>query len=93
MYKRTIKVINPTGLHARPGSDFVNEAGKFSSKITIRRLDEDDDPVNAKSIAFVLSLGVGRGIEIELAAEGSDEKEAVDTLVAFIESGLGEKPV
>ena len=92
MYKRTVKVTNPTGLHARPGSDFVNEAGKFSCKITIRRLDEDDDPVNAKSIAFVLSLGVGKGIEIELAADGADEKEAVDTLIEFIESGLGEKP-
>ena len=91
MYKQTVTVINKTGLHARPGSDFVQEAAKFTSKITIRRLDEDEDPVNAKSIAFVLSLGIGKGIEIELAAEGPDEKEAVDTLVSFIESGLGEK--
>ena len=90
MYKQTIKVINPTGLHARPGSNFVDEAKKYSSKITIRRLDENEDPVNAKSIAFVLSLGVGKGIEIELAADGPDEKEAVDTLIALIESGLGE---
>lgn len=91
MYKRTVKVINATGLHARPGSDFVHEAAKFNSKITIRRLDEDEDPVNAKSIAFVLSLGVGKGIDVELAAEGQDEKEAIDALAAFIESGLGEK--
>jgi len=91
MYKRTVTVINATGLHARPGSDFVHEAAKFNSKITIRRLDEDEDPVNAKSIAFVLSLGVGKGIEVELSAEGSDEKEAVDSLCSFIESGLGEK--
>lgn len=91
MYKRTVKVINATGLHARPGSDFVHEAAKFNSKITIRRLDEDEDPVNAKSIAFVLSLGVGKGIDVELTAEGQDEKEAIDALAAFIESGLGEK--
>ena len=91
MYKRNITVINASGLHARPGSDFVHEAAKYSSKITIRRLDEDEDPVNAKSIAFVLSLGVGKGIEIELAADGTDEKEAVDALCAFTESGLGEK--
>ena len=90
MYKRTVKVINASGLHARPGSDFVHEAAKYSSKITIRRLDEDEDPVNAKSIAFVLSLGVGKGIEIELAADGEDEKDAIDTLCSFIESGLGE---
>ena len=92
MYKRNSTVINPSGLHARPGSDFVHEAAKFSSKITIRRLDEDEGPVNAKSIAYVLSLGIGKGIEVELAAEATDEKEAVDALAAFIESGLGEKP-
>ena len=91
MYIRKVTVINATGLHARPGSDFVHAAAKFASKITIRRMDEEEEPVNAKSIAFVLSLGVGKGIEVELAAEGRDEKEAVDSLVSFIESGLGEK--
>jgi phosphocarrier protein len=74
MYKRNVTVINASGLHARPGSDFVHEAAKFSSKITIRRLDEDEDPVNAKSIAFVLSIKEKKGIEIELAAAGDDEK-------------------
>ena len=91
MYSRQVTVINESGLHARPGSDFVHEAAKFGSKITIRRLDEDEDPVNAKSIAFVLSLGVGKGIKVELAADGADEKEAVDSLCSFIESGLGEE--
>jgi phosphocarrier protein len=92
MYRKTTTVINKTGLHARPGSDFVNKAKEFASKITIRRLDEDEDPVNAKSIAFVLSLGIGKGIEVELCADGPDEQEAVDSLIALIESGLGEKP-
>ena len=92
MYKKTTTVVNKTGLHARPGSDFVHAAGNFTSKITIRRLDEEEDPVNAKSIAFVLSLGIGKGVEVELCADGPDEQEAVDSLVALIEGGLGEKP-
>ncbi|MDR2661412.1 MAG: HPr family phosphocarrier protein [Treponema sp.] len=90
MYRKTVTVVNASGLHARPGSDFVHAAAKFASKITIRRLDEEEDPVNAKSIAFVLSLGVGKGVDVELAAEGPDEEQAVDSLAAFIESGLGE---
>ena len=90
MYKKTTTIVNKHGLHARPGSDFVNAAGQFKSKITIRRLDEDDDPVNAKSIAFVLSLGVGKGIEIELAANGEDEQEAVDSLINMINEGFGD---
>ena len=90
MYKKTVTVINKRGLHARPGSDFVNAAKEFTSKITIRRLDEDDDPVNAKSIAFVLSLGISKGVEIELAANGDDEQKAVDSLVALITAGFGD---
>jgi phosphocarrier protein len=90
MYKKTVKVINKRGLHARPGSDFVNAAKGFKSKVTVRRLDEDDEPVNAKSIAFVLSLGISRGVEIELAAAGEDEQEAVDSLVAMITEGFGD---
>ena len=90
MYKKNVTIINKRGLHARPGSDFVNAAGKFKSKITIRRMDEDDDPVNAKSIAFVLSLGISKGVEIELAANGEDEQEAIDSLVAMINEGFGD---
>jgi phosphocarrier protein len=90
MYTKTTTVINKTGLHARPGSDFVNAAKKFTSKITIRRLDEEDEPVNAKSIAFVLSLGIGKGIGVELAAGGEDEQIAVDTLVDMINGGFGD---
>lgn len=89
MYKKTTKILNKSGLHARPASDFVKEAGKFSSKITIRRLDEDEE-ANAKSIVFLLSLGVGQGVEVEISAKGDDEQQAVDSLVALIESGFGE---
>lgn len=92
MYVKTITVINKTGLHARPASDFVREAGKYSSKITIKRLGElsEDDAVNAKSIVHLLSLGIGEGTEVEIAAKGEDQQQAVDALAALIESGFGE---
>lgn len=89
MYKKTTTILNKSGLHARPASDFIKEAGKFSSKITIRRLDEDEE-ANAKSIVFLLSLGIGQGVEVEISAKGDDEQQAVDSLVALIESGFGE---
>lgn len=91
MYAKTTKVINKTGLHARPASEFVGEAKKYSSKITIKRLDEDDDEANAKSIVYLLSLGIGQGTEIQIAAQGDDEQQAVDSLVSLIESGFGER--
>lgn len=90
MYKRQTTIVNPTGLHARPASDFVSTAKKFSSKISITDLNASNQPVNAKSILILLSLGLGQGTAVEISADGTDETEAVDSLVALIETGFGE---
>ena len=61
MYKRSTMVVNKTGLHARPASDFVAEAKKYKSRITITNLtDYPDEPGDAKSIIEILS-GHGAG--------------------------------
>jgi phosphocarrier protein len=93
MTSRTITIINPSGLHARPASEFVAEAKKFGSSITIRDLsDENGEAVNAKSIVMLLTLGIGPGTKVEITAEGPDEEEAVGSLISLIESGFGELP-
>lgn len=89
MIVKQTKIINKTGLHARPASDFVQAAGQFESKINIKRVGEDLT-VNAKSIIFLLTLGLCQGEEVEISADGVDEKEAVDKLVELIDSGFGE---
>ena len=90
MYVGKAVVINKTGLHARPAYEFVNMAKKFKSDIMVRRLDGEEEGVDAKSIMFLLSLGGCQGDKIEIAAEGCDEKEAVEALVNLIASGFGE---
>ena len=45
---------------------------------------------NAKSVLSVLGACVKCGDEIELTCEGIDEQEALENLVAAIDSGLGE---
>ncbi|MDR3552591.1 MAG: HPr family phosphocarrier protein [Clostridia bacterium] len=90
MYSRRVLVQNKTGLHARPASDFVRCASKYKSGISIRRTDEED-AANAKSIIMLLSLGMGCGTEVEISAQGEDETQAVDGLVALIESRFGEE--
>jgi phosphocarrier protein len=87
--KKTV-IKNKTGLHARPASEFVQAATKFKSNINIRRVAEEDDEANAKSIIFLLSLGLCQGEEVEVSADGEDENEAVDALIALIDSGFGE---
>jgi phosphocarrier protein len=91
MYKRTTAIKNATGLHARPAADFIGAAGKFQSEIILRRKGgEEDEDANAKSIVNVLSLGLTQGEEIEIEAEGPDEKKAVDDFVDLIDSKFGE---
>ena len=91
MYSKKTVVINPTGLHARPAGAFVRAAKEYKSRITIANLlTPEEDTVNAKSIIGVLSLGMGKGTEVEITAEGKDEQAAVDALIALIDSGFGE---
>lgn len=91
MYQRQTTIINATGLHARPASEFVKEANKYVSKITIRNLDKEEAvPTNVKSILRILAEGLTKGTRVELCAEGEDEVQAVDALLALLESGFGE---
>ena len=82
MVNQTITVL--FGLESRPAALFVQNAGKFKSKIWIA---VDNKKVNAKSIMGVISLGILDNQVVTLSAEGEDEKEAIDELVNF----LGEK--
>ncbi|MVB10803.1 Phosphocarrier protein HPr [Caprobacter fermentans] len=89
MYEKTTKIINPTGLHARPASDFVKAAGKYKSEITVSNL-ESGVSCSAKSIIMILTLGLANGNRVKISAEGEDERKAVEGLVALIDSGIGE---
>ena len=90
MIKKQLKVINKTGLHARPASELVLKAKKFEIKVTIRNLDQDKEAVNAKSVVRIMAEGLKQGTRIEIAADGSDEENAVEELCALVESGFGE---
>lgn len=89
MVTKTTTVINPSGIHARPASTFIQAASQFESHITIRKVGSENT-ANAKSIISVLVQSLGIGTQVEIAADGPDEQAAVDTLVALIDSGLGE---
>ena len=91
MYKMTVTIKNPSGLHARPASTFIKTAGKYKSKIQIARTDHIENAVNAKSMVMLLSLSAARGASVCISAEGEDEQEAVTALATLFESGFGEK--
>lgn len=87
MYSKKVCLLNKSGLHARPASDFFNMANRFKSKITVAK---EDETANAKSILFLISLGITMGTEIDIIADGIDEVEAVEALCDLVNSGFGE---
>ncbi|MFZ1043041.1 MAG: HPr family phosphocarrier protein [Anaerolineales bacterium] len=90
MVEAKLIVKHKVGLHARPAAAFVQTACKFSSQITVRNLTRVGDPVNAKSILGVLTLGVLQNHEIQLNAEGPDEQKAVESLRDLVLNNFGE---
>lgn len=90
MYTNTVTIQNPSGLHARPASDFVGCAGRFASRLTVKRAGEPGPGLNAKSIVLLLSQGFAQGEQIELTANGEDEQACVTALVELIQGGFGE---
>jgi phosphotransferase system HPr (HPr) family protein len=84
-----IKVEHPAGLHARPASMFVKTANTFSSNIFVQNLNVMSEPVNAKSILGILTLGVSQNHEIEIVADGEDAEIAVNALKNLIDSNFG----
>lgn len=87
MVSNEVTVQNSVGLHARPATFFIQRANEFKSSIWVEK---DERRVNAKSLLGVLSLGIVKGTKINIVADGSDQEEAVKTLVDLIESNFSE---
>ena len=87
MFVKEVMVQNQVGLHARPATFFIQKANEYKSTIWVEK---EERRVNAKSLLGVLSLGIIGGTSIKIIADGSDEQEAVDGLVALVDSGFAD---
>ncbi len=88
MTEATTTIENKTGIHARPASVFVQTATKFKSKVQIKAKGKT---VDAKSILMIMSMGLVKGTEITICADGPDEAEAVNALKELVDSKFGEE--
>ncbi len=90
MVSQRVTIQNNAGLHLKPAATFCTEALKFKSTITFSF---QNTTANAKSVLSILGACVKCGDEIEIVANGDDEKEALKALVTLIAQGLGEENV
>ncbi len=82
-------VTDPVGLHARPATLLVNEAGKFASEAKII---VDGKEANLKSIMGVMSLAIANGAEFEINCEGDDAEQAIEAIKeVIVTNNIGEE--
>lgn len=85
--RKTVKVANKMGLHARPSALLVRAATKYRSEFHIKK---DDMTINGKSIMGVMMLAAECGSTIELIADGVDEEYLIEEISEMITKGFGE---
>lgn len=78
-------VTDELGLHARPAGIIVREGKNFSSAMT---MSANDRTVELTRLLGIMSLGVRKGQEVTVVAEGEDEEEAIASMESLFHSIL-----
>lgn len=84
MAQRRARIASRIGLHARPAAIFAKRAAAVPVAVTITK--EGRNPVAAKSLLGLLTLGAQCGDEVLLTAEGSGAEDALEELAAVLET-------
>jgi phosphotransferase system HPr (HPr) family protein len=85
--RRTFRIVNRLGLHARAASVLAKLAGSFVADISIRK---DGQAARSTSVIELLLLCGQPGSEITVVAVGDDAEQAVQAIGALIDDRFGE---
>lgn len=78
-----VTIQNETGLHARPGNEFVT----FIKTLTGCKVEVENEAgkrVNGSSLLKVLSLGVKKGSVLTIYCDGENEEESLKKIEEFL---------
>jgi len=84
---RTVRIVNETGLHARPCHAIVSAALAFEAELRVRCGAAE---VNGKSILELMTLEARRGQDLVLSARGADAEALLERLESLISGGFEE---
>ena len=83
----TTTIKNKCGIYDRPAAILVQKASSFKSKIWFKAKGKT---VDAKSILMVMSMGLVKGTEVTIVADGPDAQEAVKAIQELFDNKFGE---
>jgi len=81
------RIVNPLGMHVRPGAEFVKIANRFKANVQVRK---DDSVVNGKSILGMMTLAAECGSSIHIRTDGDDAEQAMAALLELVAAGFNE---
>lgn len=81
MVAKTMKVEIAKGLEGRSVASLVQVASRYASSIYI---EVENKKVNAKSIMGMMSLGIAKGEQLNVIANGTDEQEAIENIEKYL---------
>ncbi len=85
--KKTLKVQNQLGLHARAAAELVKVTSEFRSEIM---LSKDGMKVNGKSIMGLMMLAASKGSQVVVTVEGPDAEECMRAVEELFNNKFGE---
>ncbi len=80
MINREVSVSGVTK-HDNPMAELVQVACHYESEIS---LECGSKKINAKSIMGIMAFGLDTGMKVNVIANGKDEDEALEAMVAFL---------
>jgi phosphocarrier protein FPr len=82
--RRTARITNPSGLHARPAAQVVARLQPLDADVA---MEVNGRRADARSITSTLGLGASVGDELTIIADGPDAEAALDAVLAIVTSG------
>lgn len=85
MKKFTYVITDEVGIHARPAGLLVKKAKELDSKVSISCNGKSAD---ATKLMAVMSLGVKKGMTVEVSVSGGDEEKAAAKIEKFFQENF-----
>ena len=83
MITQEITLRNEEGLHARPATEIVKNASKYSCDI---KFEVNGKQYNAKSVLNIMSAGIKNNTQIKIICDGVDEEKALTEVLETLKN-------
>ncbi|MGZ9898440.1 HPr family phosphocarrier protein [Shewanella gaetbuli] len=81
MYKKTVTITAPHGIHTRPAALLVKQAKSFDCDVIVEC---NGKQASAKSLFKLQTLGLYQGVEVTVISEGEQAQQAVEKVAELL---------